>query len=215
MFQGVVFDCDGTLVDSEQQVIAIEQRMFRELGWDATTREIAARFVGKAGADYQDAVREVLGPLPDNWREPYEQELNHALRHGLSPIRGVTAALTAIPLPKAVASNSTRRRVLHSLEITGLARFFDNRIAALDDVAAGKPSPDPYLRAAELLELPPETCIAVEDSPTGVTSARAAGMITLGFAGSLTPAEVLRQAGAQVFTDMAELPELVTQLTAR
>lgn len=101
--------------------------------------EIAARFVGKAGVEYQAAVHEVLGPLPDNWREPYEEELEYALSNGLCPTDGIIEALRGIRLPMAVASNSAHSRVERSLDLTGSRHFFGGRVVGIDDVDRGNP----------------------------------------------------------------------------
>jgi beta-phosphoglucomutase-like phosphatase (HAD superfamily) len=76
-------------------------------------------------------------------------------------------------------------------------------------VANGKPAPDLFLHAAERMGVAPERCVVVEDSRSGVEAARAAGMRALGYAGGLTPADWLEGPGTTVFTDMAELPDLV------
>jgi beta-phosphoglucomutase-like phosphatase (HAD superfamily) len=76
-------------------------------------------------------------------------------------------------------------------------------------VAHGKPEPDIFLYAAEQMGYLPETCVVVEDSPTGVTAAVAAGMRVLAYAAD-TDAEILRAAGAHPFAEMAELPGLLS-----
>jgi HAD superfamily hydrolase (TIGR01509 family) len=208
----IVFDCDGVLVDSERLLVTVHQHVFKDLGWSASTEEIAERFVGKSGPHFQAAVRAVLGELPDDWRDPYNHLYERALREELKPIDGVAAALQALHLPKAVASNSKRSRVMQSLTTTRLLHHFDGRIVGADDVGQPKPAPDVYLRAAGLLGVRPSRCIAVEDSPTGVAAAKAAGMYVLGFGGGLTEPSVLSAAGAHVFMSMEELPPLVSML---
>ena len=81
--------------------------------------------------------------------------------------------------PVAVASNTPRRLLRGALACAGVAELFEVVVAA-DDVAEPKPSPDVYLRACELLGVEPSRSIALEDSPTGVASARAAGMFVIG-----------------------------------
>jgi HAD superfamily hydrolase (TIGR01509 family) len=211
----IVFDCDGVLVDSERLMVSVHQHVFKDLGWSASIEEIAERFVGMSGPHFQAAVRAVLGELPDDWREPYNHLYERALREELKPIDGVEAALQRLDLPKAVASNSKRSRVIQSLTTTGLLHHFDGRMVGADDVAQPKPAPDVYLRAASLLGFPPSRCIAVEDSPTGVAAATAAGMYVLGFGGGLTEPGVLSAAGAHVFMSMEELPPLVSMLASR
>lgn len=207
-----MFDCDGVLVDSERMLVRIDQYVFRQLGWDASIDEIASRFVGKAEDEHQAEIRKVLGPVSDDWRSPFDELYETAMREQLTAVDGVESALQAIALPMAVASNSRRGTLHNSLTTTGLIKYFDGRLVSVDDVRAGKPEPHSYLRAAQLLSVSPAECIAVEDSPTGVRAAVAAGMHVLGYSGGLTPLETLEEAGAsRLFTSMAELPRLVSE----
>ncbi|WP_336662623.1 HAD family hydrolase [Leucobacter sp. USHLN154] len=208
-FEAVVFDCDGVLVDSERLMARIDQVVFRELGWEATIEEITARFLGKAGPEYEREIASVLGPVSANWRAPYEHLYENAMATELIAIEGVERALKEISLPKAVASNSRRGGVISSLDRTNLRRFFGSNIVGIDDVPSGKPAPDPYLEAARMLRVSPTYCAAVEDSPTGVVSARAAGMHVFGYAGGLSLASELKAVGAEVFLSMSELPQLL------
>jgi HAD superfamily hydrolase (TIGR01509 family) len=135
------------------------------------------------------------------------------------PVPGVRAAFEAIALPKAVASNSRLVRVQALLARTGLASLFDGGLYTAD--IAGRPKPDPavYLAAAAGMGAPPDRCLVVEDSVTGVHAAVAAGTTVLGFAGGphspANQADRLRNAGAtEVFFAMEDLPALVHRLRA-
>jgi HAD superfamily hydrolase (TIGR01509 family) len=208
-FDAVVFDCDGVLVDSETPLVAIDQLMLADLGWKLTREELHARFVGHTADYFEAEVARHVGPLKPNWREPYRHLIDHALREDLVPIDGVRHVVTTLDVPVAVASNSSRKRVRESLAIVGLLQFFDGRIVSAEDVPHGKPAPDVYLRAADLLRIPPARCAAIEDSATGVNAARLAGMTVFGYADGLTSIDTLRTAGAVTFSSMAELPDLL------
>ena len=126
-------------------------------------------------------------------------------------------ALTWLRGPKCVASSSPLDRIRVSLETTGLIRFFESRIFSASDVAAGKPAPDLFLRAAAKTGIAPSDCIVVEDSPAGVTAATAAGMTAIGFlGGSHAGPELgpkLLAAGARtVISDMRALKSTVIDL---
>lgn len=207
--QAVVFDCDGVLVDSEAPVVAIDQIMLRDFGVHLSLGEIHARFVGMTEAAYVAEVERMVGPLPPDWREPYRHLYDRALGEDLRAIAGVGAVIERLTVPTAVASNSDHPRIRRSLEHVGLLRHFDGRIVSAQDVPRGKPAPDVYLRAAELLGVSPEACVAVEDSPTGVRAARAAGMRVFGYVDGLTPREALREEGATTFDAMGDLVELI------
>ncbi len=95
-----------------------------------------------------------------------------------------------------------------SLGVTGLRARFDGRIFSAYQVERGKPHPDLFLFTAKTMGCAPERCVVIEDSPLGVTAARAAGMSVLGFAPEGDGAD-LAAAGANLFRDMAELPALL------
>jgi beta-phosphoglucomutase-like phosphatase (HAD superfamily) len=110
-----------------------------------------------------------------------------------------------------VASNGSHEKVRRNLTRTGLARYFEGRMFSAQDVSRGKPSPDLFLHAAATLNVDPSACVVVEDSPTGLTAARAAGMRCLAYASGILPADRLRGPGTRVFTTMDELPDLLLE----
>ena len=97
---------------------------------------------------------------------------------------------------------------------TGLLDRFANRVFSAEDVKRPKPAPDLFLHAASCLSAEPSACAVVEDSPTGIAAARAAGMRVLGHA-AMIPAKRLEQAGADMtFARMSELPTILRALSA-
>ncbi|WP_374009148.1 HAD family hydrolase [Leifsonia sp. LS-T14] len=207
--QAVIFDCDGVLVDSEAPAVAIDQIMLRDFGIDLPLDEIHARFVGMTEAAYIAELERMVGPLPPGWREPYRPLYEHALGDGLQAIEGVDAVIESLTVPTAVASNSSHPRIRRSLGRVGLLHHFDGRIVSAQDVPRGKPAPDVYLWAAALLQVSPEACVAIEDSPTGARAARSAGMRVFGYVDGLTSRQLLRAEGATTFTAMEELLDLI------
>ncbi|WP_028217798.1 HAD family hydrolase [Paraburkholderia oxyphila] len=212
--QVLICDCDGVLIDSE----AVAARVL--------VRELEARWPGAA-------VAPVLMPLLGQRIERVLGGASEALGRRLTPadvdaIRavaeteaaqaplfpGVSAALEAVALTRACASNSYAAVVRRVLERNDLTRFFGERIYCADMVAKPKPAPDVYLAAAQGLGVTPEACLVVEDSVAGVSAARAAGMTVLGFVGGAhvggeAHALELRDVGAQeIFDDMRMLPAL-------
>jgi HAD superfamily hydrolase (TIGR01509 family) len=207
----VIFDCDGVLVDSERIGVQIDVRVLGELGWPLTEAEVIERFVGRSEAYMVSEIEAQLGRrLPATWQEQFRAQYREALDATLAPFDGVVAALDAIAAPTCVASSGTHDRLRHTLGLTGLLERFDGRIFSSEDVANGKPAPDLFLHAAASLGADPARCAVVEDSRYGVEAARAAGMLVFGYAGGLTPAEVLRGPDTVVFTDMRQLPSLLS-----
>jgi len=129
----------------------------------------------------------------------------------------VAYALTWLRGPKCVASSSALERISASLEITGLARFFEPNLFSASVVPNGKPAPDLLLYAARRMRARPADCLVVEDSPAGVTAAVKAGMRAIGFVGGSHSSSDLSQqllaAGARtIIADMRQLKSTVVAL---
>lgn len=215
----VVFDCDGVLVDSE----VLANRAVAELlsGWipGLDMGAFSTRFAGVSDAEIIEVLAEEHGvAFPDDLERRVDDAIDALLLAELRPIPGVADALAAIPGPKAVASNSPHHRVVASLGRAGITRHFGDRLFTADTVANPKPAPDVYRLAAETLGADPARCLAVEDSVSGVTAARTAGMTVIGFTGASHTwpehATALRQAGAaNTVAAMADLPPALAALS--
>lgn len=180
----VVFDCDGTLVDSEEIHAKALQVALAELGVRLTVPEIRSQSAGIANRDYLARVAAERGvefpPHADAWVEDISHRL---IEHEIRLIEGAdltVRTLAARGVRLGVASNSSRRLVEQMLRTVGLAPLFGDRIATRDDVVHAKPAPDVYRHAARLLDARSEDCLAIEDSAVGVAAARAAGMKVIG-----------------------------------
>ena len=211
----VIFDCDGVLIDSERLGVKVDVIALRELGWPLSEAEVIERFVGRSDRDNQAAIEAHLGrKLPDGWGDQVVERYRKVFAAELTPVAGVHEALDRIALPTCVASGGTHEHLRYTLELTGLYDRFAGRIFSADDVAVGKPAPDLFLHAAAQMGAAPARCVVVEDSRPGVDAGRAAGMRVLGFAGGLTPGEVLDGPDTTVFDDMTALPGLLHQMDA-
>ena len=128
----------------------------------------------------------------------------------LRPIEGVSSVLKDLQVPHRVASSSDIERVSLSLSLTGLAPHFETRLYTSQMVKHGKPAPDLFLYAAERMQAKPCNTLVIEDSVSGVTAAKAAGMTAWGFDGgshyqSRDGKAILLGAGAdRVFERMAD-----------
>jgi HAD superfamily hydrolase (TIGR01509 family) len=208
----VIFDCDGVLVDSEAIANRIMAEHITATGIPIAYEDCRARFVGGTLQRVMDTVEQWLGrPLPPGWKDDFEARRNEAFRRELKAVAGVEEVLqrlARVGTEICVASSGTIEKMELTLGLTGLKRYFGERLFSASMVAHGKPEPDIFLYAAEQMGYLPETCVVVEDSPTGVTAAVAAGMRVLAYAAD-TDAEILRVAGAHPFAEMAELPGLL------
>lgn len=182
----LIFDCDGVLVDSE--TIA-EATLVELLGvWlpDLTAETVLRQALGMTTANI---LRHLEGlsrhRLPDEATARVDMTIESRLLENLEAIDGVAEVIKALRLPVAVVSNSRRQRVLASLATTGLdAVIGDSPVFTADQVARPKPDPELYLLAARELGCSPTDCLVIEDSVSGVTAARAAGMTVIGFTGA-------------------------------
>lgn len=196
----------------------VDVAILAENGVVMSEAEAHRRFVGKTFAAMLEEMRREFGAaFPADASTQKDLRLLKLYETDLRAVDGVEQALEALgPQRFSVASNSPLERVDTALRITGLSRFFGNRITTFEHVARGKPEPDVFVEAARRAGYAPENCIVVEDSVTGVTAAHRAGCQVLGFTGTHPhpeeQAQKLLAAGARTaFAKMAELPQLVAE----
>ncbi|WP_091342806.1 HAD family hydrolase [Micromonospora rhizosphaerae] len=189
----MLFDMDGTLVDSEKL-------------WDVALQELAAVYGGTLS---DTARRAMIGTsmaasmriLHDDLGQPYRDpeasaawisaRILELFRTGLRWRPGALALLRAVraaDIPTALVTSSGRKLVEVALDTLGRDSF--DAVVCGDEVEAAKPHPEPYLTAARLLGVPIARCVAIEDSPTGVASALAAGAAVLAVPAEVPIAEV-------------------------
>ncbi|AXK84393.1 HAD family phosphatase [Nocardia farcinica] len=176
----VLWDMDGTLLDSEKLWDIAVRELAVELGTEMTD-EVRHALVGASGPNALRILFDGLGvdPTTEALREAADflERRVGDLMTGPIPWRpGAADALAlvrAAGLPSALVTNTIRSLTEFGLDTLG-RHHFDVSVCG-DEVAEGKPAPDPYLRAAELLGVDPRHCVAVEDSPTGARAATAAG----------------------------------------
>jgi HAD superfamily hydrolase (TIGR01509 family) len=175
MFDAVIFDLDGTLIDSEGITQAAGIDAFATLGI-AVEPEFLHSLIG---IDDQTGGGIIRARFPDLDTDAFAREWKRfvGLRYerGLPLKPGTQEVLSGIGLPKALATSSTRRQADTKLALTGLGTHFAH-VVTFDDVSDPKPHPEPYLLAARLLGFDAARCVAFEDSETGARSAHAAGM---------------------------------------
>jgi HAD superfamily hydrolase (TIGR01509 family) len=180
----VVFDNDGLLLDTESVWTRAEVDMFARRGLEFSAAD-KRELVGSSAAIASRILERRL-EAPGQAEELIE-ELNALvvaeLEHGVEAMIGARQLLGALKgrgTPIGLVSNSPLPFVLRSLELVGFEDHFDVVLSA-HEVAAPKPAPDPYLEACRRLGvMPGPSVVALEDSPTGVAAARAAGLTVIG-----------------------------------
>jgi HAD superfamily hydrolase (TIGR01509 family) len=216
----VIFDCDGVVVDSEVISSRAHAETLTRHGYPITAEQMLVRFLGVSDREARLTIEAELGrSLPGDFEAQMKQAALRRYADDLRTIPYVSDAIAAIALPKCVASSGTPEKIRHGLTCAGLYDILAPHIFSATQVARGKPAPDLFLFAAERMNAAPEQCIVIEDSVPGVTGARAAGMVVLGFCGGshCAPghAEMLRGAGAAAtFDDMRQLAGLIGRIGA-
>lgn len=178
-FDAVILDCDGTLVDSMPahfeawcQALAMHGAggVFREDVFFAMGGRPSADIVEELNSEYDLKLKPADIALAK--RESFLKQLG-----SITLIDEVAAFAESLRgrIPMAIATGSTRMVVEKTLQAVGVSDWFDEVVSA-DDVAEGKPAPDVFLRAAELLGVAPEKCLVLEDAPAGILAAQRAGM---------------------------------------
>ncbi|BDT99217.1 haloacid dehalogenase [Nocardia sputorum] len=177
---GVLWDMDGTLLDSEKLWDVAVRELAREHGHEMTDA-VRHALIGASGPNALRIMFTGLGiePTPGSLRAAGEFLERRVTELMTGPIpwrpgaKDALAMVRAAGLSSALVTNTKRSLTEFGLDTLG-RDFFDVSVCG-DEVAHGKPEPDVYLRAAELFGLAPEQCVAVEDSPTGARAAQAAG----------------------------------------
>lgn len=211
MFDLIVFDMDGVLVDSEPIANRVLHKHLSALGVPWTLEEQTRDTLGLSTPTMRALILERYGiTLPDEMLVRQRAELDTAYHAELKAIRDVEAAIKAVDKPRCVASSSSPHRIELSLRLTGLKPYFDPHLFSAAMVERGKPHPDLFLHAARTMGHDPKRAAVIEDSVPGVTAGVAAGMKVFAYAAAdYSDAEALARAGGEVFTDMRDLPRLL------
>jgi HAD superfamily hydrolase (TIGR01509 family) len=214
VFDLVIFDCDGVLVDSEPVANQILGAYLNALGLEMSASDIMAEYVGLSMKSVVEKIECRLGrPLPADWLDRLQQDTFAAFAQELHPVTGVRQVVEAVKARGqkfCVASSGSIEKITLTLTLTGLYPAFEGRIFSASQVANGKPAPDLFLFAAANCGTNPKRALVIEDSLPGVKAAFAAGMTACGYA-ARGQAEVLQSAGARTFTDMKELGQWLAE----
>ncbi len=190
-FQAVIFDCDGTLVDSETLGHEVLCGCVAEFGLQLSMEESMRRFKGGKMADCVAELESDLGRrLPDNFVPHFRQRCVEEFEARLKPMDGAREMLEQLRLPFCLASSGPREKIELNLRVTGLTSFFEGRIFSAYDIDVWKPDPGLFLHAAKDMDFDPATCAVVEDSVYGYQAGVAAGMTVFALEGDTVPNEL-------------------------
>jgi HAD superfamily hydrolase (TIGR01509 family) len=213
VFDAVLFDCDGVLVDSEPITNGVLREVLNESGWAIAPADCFAIFIGKAVRDERARIEAETGkPLTEDWMRAFYARRDLRLRAELKAMDGALDAVIAAHRHTdgriACASGADKAKVVMQIEMTGMAPYFEDRIFSGHDLPRSKPHPDVYLAAAAHLSADPARCLVIEDTATGVRAGLDAGATVWGYcpAGHGRAFEGLPV--ARVFHHMDELARL-------
>ena len=205
----VMFDCDGTLVDSEVLCCRAYVVMFAHYGIHLSLEEVIKRFKGVklkeivALVSKENGLDESIATL----EKLYRAEVARLFDAELQPIAGAKALLEQITLPVCVVSNGPVSKMQHSLGLTGLLPFFEEKLYSGYDIQRWKPDPALIYHAAKEMQVAAERCILVEDSAAGTHAGIAAGIPVYYYCAD--PHNLpIHHPLVTMFDDMRQLPDL-------
>jgi len=185
MIQAFIFDMDGVIIDSEPLHFEVDIQVMKDFG-ASITQEQLEKYVGMTNPEMWKLIREEY-QLQRTVSEIIDYQLSNKIKiltaREMEPIDGIRellADLKASGIPVGIASSSPPVFIKAVLDKFGLLDAF-NCIVSGEEVERGKPAPDVYLKAAELLGVEPASCMVLEDARHGIAAAKAAGMQCIGF----------------------------------
>ena len=185
MPRALIYDFDGVIADSEVLVNTAMAEGVTRLGLPMTAEGSIATYLGMRWPEVVARTRTLLTEQgltpPDDFGDALKANIHSRFKSELREVPGARAAIRPFaPLPRAIASSSSADRLALCLEALELTDDFGTHVYSADLVTNGKPAPDIFLFAAERLKAQPSDCIVIEDSPSGIRAARAAGMTAVG-----------------------------------
>jgi mannitol-1-/sugar-/sorbitol-6-phosphatase len=197
--RGILFDLDGVLVDSTPAVARVWTLWANKHGF--VPDEVVRQAHGRPSLT---TIRELL-PDADHQAENRIVERGEIEdTDGVIPLPGAVEILQALPQDRwAIATSCTRRLAEVRIRAAGLP--FPEHLITSTDVQRGKPDPEPYIKAAQLLGLAPADCIVVEDAPAGIRAGQAAGARVLALRTTAPDAELTQSGATWIINDLASL----------
>ena len=180
MIDCVIFDCDGTLVDSEHLNTHGICLKLSEFNINIPTSTLIQRFRGKKlELIISELESEYKVDLGDTFVSEYRSLVNNLFEQHLRECDGVSNMLKKLTKPKCIASGAPHQKIQKALDVTGLSNFFETNIYSSHDINSWKPDPEIFLYAAKAMKTVPEHCMVVEDSLVGIEAAKSANMTAI------------------------------------
>ncbi|ENM5808028.1 HAD-IA family hydrolase [Vibrio mimicus] len=206
----VIFDCDGTLVDSELLCNLALEHQLAELGIQYAAEELLSKYRGgKLASIVTSLEAEFSMTFPKSFESDYRLKVNHLFDTELVANDGVKEVLESLSIPFCIASSAPKSKIQRALNVTGLTKFFGTNIFSSYEIGSWKPEPQLFLHAANAMSVEPKNCFVVEDSFLGLQAAHRAKMKSIYYAPGLEVAESSQLANVQI-EHMSELVKYIT-----
>jgi HAD superfamily hydrolase (TIGR01509 family) len=204
----IIFDLDGTLVDSEYLCNQAFLDLLPEL--NDSVEALTQRYRGqKLSLILAHIEQRIKHSLPTQFEEDYRQRVSELFSSQLKPMPNVIEMLESIRFSTCIASSGPLQKIRQALQVSGLAPYFNDRIFSSYEVGSWKPEPGLFQHAAKAMGFAPHQCAVVDDSNAGIQAALAANMLALQYRPNQ---DLAIFPGAISFHDMSELPQLMDKL---
>lgn len=213
----VIFDCDGTVMDSELIAAECEVEALANYGLKLTAQEFCLRFAGTASEHVKVTMEAELGRnLPDDHIRNVKTQMKQRLWREVNVMPGAHELLDTLDQPRCICSNADMEKLRIELTRGELWERFRPYVFSAHELESGKrkPEPDLFLHAAREFEVPPSACVVVEDSVAGIQAGVAAGMRVIGFTGGSHThpghSDILMGTGAEtVVHRLTDIPSVI------
>jgi beta-phosphoglucomutase len=208
-FKGVIFDMDGTLLDSTKADYKAWEKVFNDYNQELPFEKYAPML----GVKSADVVKNEIGFHDEQnvkriLKEKFDYFVEYINDHPIQPVFAAETFLKSLaqyPIKVALATSSRQEKMQMVLEQLNFLQYFDAVVTG-NEVTNGKPAPDIFLLAAERLGLHPEDCLVIEDAPVGVAAAKSANMMCVAITETHNAAQL---AGADLIIDTYEHLDMI------
>jgi len=206
-YELIIFDCDGTLVNSEPLTMKLLSVMMKEIGVRQSEATLMETFAGKNMKAITDFVTSQIGPFDEQaFEEDYRNRCIDLFKEELQAIPGVIDLLRSVKTKKCIASNGPHRKMNLTLAATGIDQYFEKEhIFSAYDVQKWKPDPALIYYVLEKMDCKASGAILIEDTISGVNAGLAAGITTLAY--NPEQDKELLSSDALNFSTMAEIKQ--------
>ncbi|GMQ59722.1 HAD family hydrolase [Vallitalea sediminicola] len=216
MIEGIIFDMDGLMLDTECIALESWERAGKDLGY-VISRELMMKAVGRTLVDTRKLLVNNLGddfPFEEVRKVRIDYTKEFMSLNGVPMKEGLLEFLEYCKtreIPTAVATSTNRSDALELLEKVDIVDYF-NTIVCGDEIEKGKPEPDIFLMASKKLGVNPEKCIVLEDSENGILAATRANMIPIWIPDIIAESDIARENARYICNSLNEVNIIIDEL---